>query len=302
MKTTKNQRLTIIVATAILLAVVIGAGMIISDKNSQVDELYMQNENLSMTIEKRDSLVNEFVNTFNEIDESLTFIKDKRNHLELASEEELTSNRKGILEDIKLMNTMLEESSKKISELNKKLNSERFRIHSLDTRIEELTNETKELNSNIEQLKTKLSQRNNQIAEMDDELIQLKNEIDNKDETISVKSQTIAKKDAELNKVFFIKGTFKELEQKEIITREGGFLGLGRNIILQDNFSDEYFIELDKREIDTVPLYTQKVDIISVHSEDSYSFDNDGEQVTYIKIEKPDEFWKVSNYLIVRTK
>lgn len=302
MKTTKNQIITIIVAAVVLLAVVIGAGMIISNKNSQVYELKMQNTNLSMTIEKRDSLVNEFVKTFNEIEESLTFIKEKRNNLTVASKEELTSNRKGILEDIKLMNTMLAASSDKINELNKKLNSEKFRINSLNTRIEELTNETLELNSNIEQLETKLSLRNTTIAEMDDNIIQLKNEIEKRDETISVISQTVAKKDEEINQVFFIKGTFKELEQKEILAREGGFLGLGRNIIVQDNFSDEYFTELDKREIDTIPLQAQKVEIISVHSEDSYSFDNDGEQLTYLKIEKPDEFWKVSNYLIVRTK
>jgi DNA repair exonuclease SbcCD ATPase subunit len=301
MKTTKNQRLTIIVA-AVLLAVLIGAGMVILNKNSQVNELKMQNTNLSMTIEKRDSLVNEFENTFNEIEESLTFIKERRNNLTLASKEELTSNRKGIVEDIKLMNTMLAESSEKINELNKKLNSEKFRINSLNTRIEELTNETVELISNIEQLESKLSLRNNEIAEMDNDIIQLKNEIDKKDETILVKSQTIAEKDAKINKVFFIKGSFKELEQKKIVDREGGFLGLGRNIIIQDNFSDEYFTELDKREVDTIPLNSQKVEIISVHSEDSYSFDNDGDQLTYLKIEKPDEFWKVSNYLVVRTK
>jgi hypothetical protein len=262
----------------------------------------MQNTNLSMTIEKRDSLVNEFENTFNEIEESLTFIKERRNNLSLASKEDLTSNRKVIVEDIRLMNTMLAESSEKINELNKKLNSEKFRINSLNTRIEELTNETMELNSNIELLETQLALRNTTIAEMDNDIIQLKNEIEKRDETISVKSQTIAKKDEEINQVFFIKGTFKELEQKEIIAREGGFLGLGRNIIIQDNFSDEYFTELDKREIDTIPLHAQKVEIISVHSENSYSFLNNGEQLAYLKIEKPDDFWKVSNYLIVRTK
>lgn len=302
MKKEKKFLVASVVAVVLLLVVIVISGIIFSNKETQLEDLDLQNAKLNETIEKRDSLVDELGNAFNEIEKSLTFIKEKRGQLELASGEGVGPRRQVIIDDIKLMNRMLEESSKKIEELNRNLRSSGMEINSFNTRIVQLTKHVEEQSDSIQQLKNELAVRGNKIAEMDQQMTQLENKISEKNDIIEKTIQSIREKESELNKAFFTKGSFKELEQNDVVTRDGGFLWFGRTKILKDNFNEDNFTKIDKRETDTIPLFSDKVEIISEHSESSYSLIYEDDQIAYLKIENPKEFWKVSNYVVVETK
>ena len=122
MKTEKNAMLKWIVIGLFAVVVVI-AGIVIYNNKSQIDELSNQNADLNMSIQERDSLVNEMSSTFDEIEENLTFIREKRSQLVLDQSEGTEDQKKALVADIKLMNEMLEESSKKIDELEQQLKS-----------------------------------------------------------------------------------------------------------------------------------------------------------------------------------
>ena len=79
MDNTRKKQLGIIVAAVVVVALVaIGSLYFYNQKQTEVDSLVTQNTDLNELIENRDSVVNDLVNSFNEIEENLKFIKEKR--------------------------------------------------------------------------------------------------------------------------------------------------------------------------------------------------------------------------------
>ncbi|PKP30132.1 MAG: hypothetical protein CVU00_13930 [Bacteroidetes bacterium HGW-Bacteroidetes-17] len=299
---TENKSVMIGISIVLLMAVVILSGIIISNKTDEIQQLNMQNIGLNMTIEERDSLVNEIARTFDEIEQNLTFVRDKRGQLVLSQGEGIKNQKEMLVSDIKLMNEMLKESSKKIEDLDKKLKSSGVEIKSFRNKIAQLNKSIEEQNSGINSLQAQLVERDFKIAEMDMQMMQLQSDIASKADAIDEKSQIIVAKDDELNKAFFASGTLKELKEHGVVIREGGFLGLGKSNSVPNNLNDSYFTELDQRSTRTVPIFTKKAKFISEHPDSSYSFIFEDDMIAYLQIEDPEEFWKISKYAILAVK
>lgn len=309
MKTEKRTR-TQNVVIGIFFAVLIGIGIyVIVNKQNQLKMLNNEYSDLTTMYQERDSLVNEFTNTFDEIENSLTFVKNKRSQLSIDNPEGNPSHNEEIVADIKLMNTMLEESSKKIEDLEKKLKASGIDIKSFKNKIAQLTKNVEEQNASIENLKIQLTERDQQIALMDEKMTNLESDIQEKDnalvmknDSLLMKAKAIEQKDNELNKAYFAIGTFKELKDNGVVQKEGGFLGIGRNEKITENLNDGYFTEIDKRSTDVFPVFSKKVEMISQHPDSSYRYIYDDDQIAYVKIENPDEFWKMTKYAVLELK
>ncbi len=302
MKTEKKRLLERIILAVVILAIVIAGGVILNNKTQTIQNLNVQKESLNSTIETRDSLVNELAGAFNEIEDNLTFINKKRGQLKLESREGNPNQKEAIIADIKLMNEMLEASSEKIDELNKKLNASGIDIRSFKDRIAKLTKNIDEQNDNILALQTEIEKRDTQIAEMGEQMTQLETNISLKSDSLVQKTQVIAKQDTELNKVFFASGTVRELEDNGVLTREGGFLGIGKHAALKNDLNNNYFTELDQRNTLSFPIFSKKAKVITEHPDSSYRFVYQDDQIAYLEIENPNEFWKVSKYAVVEVK
>ena len=248
-------------------------------------------------------------NTLEEIERSLTFVKNKRKELKRDNTEGMVNEKEAMVADIRLMNHMLEESSKKIEKLEKKLNASGIEMVSFKKRIARLQQSIEEQNENIAELKTKLKEkdmvieeRDVQIAEMDDRLTEMENSIRNKEDSIELKTQIITEKENELNKAWFASGTHKELKENGVIEKEGGFLFLGRNETIHEDLNENYFSQLDARNTDVFPIFSKKAEVISEHPDSSYSYIYEDDKIAYLKIENPEEFWKITKYAIVQVK
>lgn len=309
MKTEKKLRIRNTSFGVFLMAIVVLGLFIIVNKENKIDELNDRYSNLTTKYEQRDSLVNELNNTFDEIEENLTFVKNKRNQLSINQQESTPSQKDAIVADIKLMNTMLVESSKKIDELENKLKSSGIEIKSFKNKIAQLSKNIEEQNISIERFKTELQQRDNYIAQLDEKMMFLESDLEEKEsiiqlnnEVLKEKSETIIYKDDELNKAYFTSGTFKELKENGVVEKQGGFLFIGRNEKVQNNLNENYFTELDKRSTDVFPIFSKKAEVISEHPDSSYRYIYDDDKIAYLKIENPDEFWKLTKYAVVQVK
>lgn len=299
-----------IITGAIILIIVITGFIILLNKDARISELHLEKTNLDSMIETRDSVINELDGTITEIEQNLTFIKEKRGQLELDQQEGDTDREETIVEDIALMNTMLEESEKKIEELNDQLASSNVEINSFKNRIAQISKELEEQNQVVVQLQQELEERDNQIAEMDVQVTRLESENMEKSDTISSmndsimkSSQKIEQMDHEMHKGYWAFGTFKELKENGVLTRDGGILGiLGSNKTLNNDINEEYFTELDIRSTQTIPLYTKKAEVITEHSDSSYRFVYEDDLVAYLEIEDPGEFWKLTKYAVIEVK
>jgi len=227
----------------------------------------------------------------------------------LDTREGSVNKKEELVADIKLMDQMLIESSAKIDELEKKLKASGIEIKSFRNKIAQLNKSIAEQENSIKQLTAELEARDFKITEMDKSIVVLKSDIVSKADTISQKSQIIAdkeeiivNKDNELNKAYFVSGTPKELKEKGIIDKEGGFLGLGKSTDIKENINEQNFTELDQRATMTFPIHAKKAEVISEHPDNSYQFVYENDQIAYLQIEDPAEFWKLTKYLVVEKR
>jgi chromosome segregation ATPase len=307
----KTEKQTVVagVSALLLLLVIVIAGFIILKNKTQIEQLSQQNSNLNTTIEVRDSLVNEMTSTFDEIEQNLTFVRSKRDQMVVVPQEGVENQKEILVADIKLMNEMLEESSKKIDELDKKLKASGIEIKSFKNKIAQLNKSILEQDNNMKLLRSEVEQRDYKIAEMDVQIVQLKSDIaakedsiETKSQIIAEKSQTIVEKENEMNKAFFVAGTYDQLVNKGVLTKEGGFLGIAKNVTIRDDVKESNFTRLDMRNATQFPINTKKAKLVSEHPDNSYRLVEQNEKIAYLEIKNPQEFWKLTKYVIVETK
>ena len=307
----ETNRKTILngIGALLLILVVVIAGIVIMNKKSQIDVLNQQNATLNETIELRDSLVNDMTNTFTQIEENLTFVRNKRDQMVLKPKEGQENQKEMLVADIKLMNEMLNESSKKIEELEKKLKNSGFEIKSFRNKIAQLNKSIEEQDSNIQQMRAEIEQRDYKINELGTQVASLQTDIAVKEDSLLSKSQAIAnkaqiivEKENEINKAYVAVGTHDQLIKNGVLSQKGGFLGIGKNLSINDNLNQSYFTQLDIRNTNQFPINSKKVKLISDHPANSYTLVEENDKIAYLEIENPDEFWKLTKYVIVETK
>ena len=303
METTKKQQLAAIIFTGLILIVgIVGGVHIYNQKEAEISALVMERGALNQTIQKRDSVVNDMENTFTEIENNMTFIKEKRSQMATLQSEGGRNKKQLLVEDVKLMNTMLEESSKKIAALEEKLRKSGLNLKSYEKRLQALTETVEAQNTEIAALKKEIESKNSSLAEYDTKVKTLNTNIQQQSDTISYKQKQIVDRTDKLNTAHYALGTFKELKKEGILSREGAILGVGGGKAIQGNFDSKYFTDLDIRKTKQIPLNAKKAVVISEHPSSSYKLVEENGQIAYLQIENPEEFWKISKYAVIQVK
>ncbi len=301
-KSKRTQWITMIIIAVVIVVGAAGAVYLYSQKQNEVLSLQTQNKDLSVVLNERDSVVNELVDAFTDIEENLKFIKEKRSQLTLESKEAKIDKKQTIIDDINLMNKMLEESSKRIDELEKKLKNSGFELRSFRKKIAKLNKTIDEQNEQIAILKTEIEKRDVMLAELNGKVSEMETEIAKQSDTIQAREKVIEEKINELNKAYMAYGTYKELKEKGLLTKDGGFMWIGRNSTIREDFDQEYFTELNIQDTKTIPLHAKKAHIVSEHPNNSYTLVEEDGMVAYLKIDNPEEFWRISKYAVIEVK
>ena len=287
-------------STLIVVLAISGGGFFKDYQKKQTAMYTLEQERsnfLSIKLHQRDSLVNDYVETFNQIEKDLLIIKEKENLLNVQSQDpELTQTQKvKIAEDIQLIYSLIEQNKKKIADLSGKLKKSGVEIAALNKKIKHLATVIEERDSTMMVLNQELVQKDVEITDLNGKMGEL--------ETVVTTQKTVISDQVnELNKAYFATGNFKDLEEKGIIAKDGGFLGMGKTTSLQGAFSGEYFEKIDITQTKSIPVNAKKVELITEHPEGSYEWVEEDEQITYMVINDPKEFWKISKYAVLETK
>lgn len=304
MKMEKNQLRTIIIAVAIVITGAAAAIYFYTQKELKLKELMSRNTDLTKEMVQKDSIMNDLETTFNAIESRLKLIKEKRNQIAVQQAAEGGKNKKQtLMDDIELMNTMLEESSTQIAELERKLKQSGLNLRAFEQRIASLNESIENQNTEIAELKKVIDEKDFRMAQLNTTIQKLDSNLVSQADTLEIKQKQLQKKTIQLNTGHFASGTRKELMEKGLMTKEGGFLGLiGKTKTMEKNFNEEYFTSLDIRETTTLPLHTKKAVVISEHPENSYSLVEEDGQIAYLEIKDPEQFWKISKYALIEVK
>lgn len=300
----KKSQIASLLLVAVMLAIAIYTGVsVYKQKNQEINSLQTEKLNMNSELQERDSMVNELMTAFNEIEQNLKFIKEKRQQLSLETDQEGGRDQKqAIVDDIKMMNDMLEKSSEHIAELEKKLKKSGIELSSFKKKIAALNQNIEDQNNEIAMLQKQLEEKDIMLANLNEQMDVMEGELSKKTDTLQLKQQVIDMKTEELNKAYIAYGTYKELKDKGLLTKDGGFLWMGRHTSIQENFEDDYFTELNIKDTKTIPLFSHKAKVISEHPDSSYSFVEEDGMIAYLQIDNPEEFWKISKYAVIEVK
>lgn len=263
--------------------------------NEKVEQLQKENQQLLAEQNKKDSTINDFLESINAIEENLSTVKAKEN---LISESTKNNNeikidtREKINQDIQEINNLMEKNKKLISSLRGKLKKSDLKIAELQVLIENMTKQLADRDAEISSLKEQLVKMNFAIETLNKKVDTLS--IENENKNVVINKQT-----EDLNTAFYVLGTSKELKEHNVITKEGGFIGLGKTKQLKGDFNQSYFTKVDITKISSISINSKKAKILTSHPADSYKLEKEGKVFTKLVITNSATFWKASKYLVI---
>jgi chromosome segregation ATPase len=264
-------------------------------KNKEIEKLKLQNDSLAVAAGQKDESIINYIRDFNDIQGNLDSIKQAQKIISLnttSTNGELNQNAKDkIMSDVQLIVNLMQKNKNQIASLSKKLKKSNLRVKELEAMLENLNKEIQEKDIEIGQLKDKLSQLDIQVKNLTASVDTLSTE--NK-----IKSQIIEEKTTALNTAYYIIGTYKELSAKNILTKEGGFIGLGKSKTVSRDFNREAFTKIDITKFKSLQINKKKAKMLTVHPSSSYKFEGTG-KVDNLVITNYEDFWNSSKYLVI---
>lgn len=263
--------------------------------DEKIKQLEEQNQQLLAEQNKKDSTINDFLESINAIEENLSTVKAKEN---IISESTKNNNeikidtREKINQDIQEINNLMEKNKKLISSLRSKLKKSDLKIAELQVLIENMTKQLADRDAEINDLKADLVKLNFAIEVLNKKVDSVSVESENK--TLVINSKT-----EELNTAFYVLGTSKELKDNNVITKEGGFVGIGKTKQLKGDFNQNYFTKIDITKINSISINSKKAKLLTTHPAGTYKLEKDGKVYTKLVITDATNFWKASKYLVI---
>jgi TolA-binding protein len=249
---------------------------------------------------QKDNSILEYIGAMNEIQSNLDSIKtiEKIVSVQAAPGTEVKAEaKKRIIEDIAQINSLLQKNKALVKALEGKLRKSNQKIAELEKMIELLNKQVGDKDEEIASLKQQLEKLNFDVAGLNQKVETITKE---SEQAIKEKNEVIDTKTTELNTAYYAFGTKKELEAKNVIEKEGGVLGMGKTIKLKKDFNREFFMKIDIREFNQLPLNTKKAKLVTYHPDGSYHMVmTEKKTVESLVIDKPEEFWKASKYMLI---
>lgn len=267
------------------------------DYKSEVEKLKKEQDSLLLVQMSKDSLMNLYVSDLNEIQTSIESLIREQNLLtEQSLGNELSKESKSkILSQISSIKKLIDDNKNKLASIKGKVKKANLKIKELENMIANLNQQLSQRDSNITVLTESINQLNSKIATVETELNNTK--IENQQ-----KSQELTDKTNKLHTAYFTVGTYKELEEKKIIYKKGGLIGLGSSKYLASDYNQEFFTKIDNRNTKVIDIISKDMQIISNHPTESYQIIKNNEKIMGLEILEPELFWRNSKYLVVVKK
>jgi len=261
-------------------------------------EVSLERDSLVYVADMKDSSLHLFMSAFDEIESNLDTITQKQDALEQDSMQIIEikgDQRERINDNIRVINRMLERNRKLISDLK-----EQDRLK--DSRIAALQNIVHKLNEQVENKEAELMPLKIQLDEKSQNLETLKLQVDTLTANKLPKEVKVKEKLEKFYTAFYVVDTYKKLRFNGIVDTKGGFLGIGQNQMLKQDFKTDGFTKINIEETISIPLNCRGANIITNHPSDSYVFVREGDTLRSLDIKDYEKFWGASKYLVVERK
>jgi len=281
---------------------ILGAGC---NQNSQeIASLKATNDSLLSIGIVKDSMVVDFVNAFNEIQANLDSIKMKEKIISkstVGSSEIKARMKDQINSDINQIYKLQSDNRAMLSTLRFKLKKAGIKTAEMERMIDNLSKQIEEKEIQIAQLKDDLSKMNVHVADLTNKVVDLNANVDNLSVLNQQKEKVIEEKTTEINTAYYVIGTSDYLKENKIVTKEGGFIGLGRTKEVTPEIDKSALTRVDITQVNVIPIMKSKVTILTTHPKSSYRLTGEHASDSLV-ITNQKEFWSLSKVLVVNVK
>ena len=239
----------------------------------------------------KDSTINEMFGAFNRVSENLRLIREKQGLLakgSAAGVENGNNMEQTIIGDLQAIDSLLNANKKIIARMKSASAKDASRFTELQKTITDMERNLAEKDSEIGAIKEVLASTNASLASM----IQM---YQDKDQQANMQME-------ELNTAWYCVGTAKELRENNVLTKEGGVIGIGG--VKKLNTADlnrSYFKQIDLTKTTVIPVDAKKAKVVTSHPAGSYELVGK-DRVENLTIKDTARFWSLSKYLVIEAE
>lgn len=231
----------------------------------------------------------------NEVENNLQAIRDAEGLLLVKQE---GSDRDQIVSELLQLKEVMATNHARLDSLNDVLAKSNKNNANLRAQIKKLQAQIAEKEEMIASLQAQIVEKDSQIAGLNTQVENLNNDLDNANTQIETLNNEKIAQTNEMNTVYYIGATKKELKEKGIM--------LNAKSVLKNDVPTECFTKSDKRDLAKITFVGKKVVILTSHPNDAYEIvpgtNEEGKKIVTLEITSPEAFWSVSRYLVVQTK
>ncbi len=257
-----------------------------TEQVKKIKDLAVEDSTRAVQANQKDSLITSYLNDLNEVQENLDRIKDREKIITSKSPEA----KEDVLAEVKELDDWIVRNDKKLNSLQAKLKKENAKDIKLESLVAHLTQETAEKDEEIAGLQAKLSKA-------DDSLRFVTRRFN--DSIVVIKQQR--EKMFEMNSVYYVVGTIKQLQDKGVIDKQGGFVGLGRVAELNPDASTSVFVKSNLGVLKGISLNGKFRRVITTHPDKAYTIVTNAKSDS-LTISDPASFWRECKFLVVAVK
>ena len=296
----RTNNKSLIGGLAIGMATVLG---LTSCGKQEREQLKAQADSLEYKLQERDSAFNNIMNVMAEVEAQIDDIKQQENLVATNSSGDFSPKEKNeMVDDLKRINALIDDANTKIASLSGQLENSNFELNAFKSRVKNMKTDLQNRETAIAKLQEEIEMKDTQIAELNTEVKSLVTRVQLQTETIEVQNQELVERENDLNTAFFAVDTERKLRDEGLITKEGGFLWLGRTTELQADVAQTKFTEVDIQNTKKFYVDSDKLEIVTEHPSDSYKLIGEEGKVKYLEVTDPAKFWKISKYLVISVK
>lgn len=263
----------------------------------ETEKMKITNDSLASVNLEQQAVLEDLTETLVEVSASLDSIAIGEGMLKRGGEgRKLT--RQEIMANISSFKQMLAENREKLDKMQKMLSQRDDKIGKLSALITHLTNELDEREATIAQLQGVISDQKTTIEDLTATVEKDKATIGEMEEQNVQQREQLSKQDMELNAVYYVVGSSKELKGKGLL--KGGFLKKNKADFSKVDIS--LFTKADKRQLTEIAIPSKSAKVMSGQPENAYEIVAKDKQSCTLRITNKDRFWSAANLLIIEAK
>jgi predicted nucleic acid-binding Zn-ribbon protein len=284
---------SVVVGSLLCAAVLVGCDNRSEQLEKEVARLEAEKSTLQKSMTERDTYFDEVMNEINTLYKELEATRSTEARLVERAE-----GAEGVQDgsSIQAQQTLI----KQVSEVRATLQDNRKQISRLESRLRSANSQMAGLNALVKNLKQTLEERERSIAQLNERVNGLETAVAEKARQVLEKEDVIRTKDRQLNTAYYVVGTRRELEERGIITEQGGFLWglLGSTTVMSSGVDQSLFSPLDRGLDTTIHVEGSVREIIPKRNNQFYALVRNGGDRSDLTISDPERFWQ-DKYLVI---